>query len=562
MCIPITKYTDVDTPPATTVAQSFFMKTLAGALFLALSVQAQTASKQIETDRIFAAFNTHTPGCAVGVAHKGSVVLKAGYGMADLERNVPITPDSVFESGSVAKQFTAAALMLLAQQGKISLDDPMRKYLTELPDYGTPLTVRHVLSHVSGLREWRPIATFGGYPEGTYVYGNQDLLQMAAQQRALNFEPGTNYSYTNTGFNISTILIQRALAGNKTFQEFTQENIFGPLHMVHTGWRGNFRAITPNRALAYGRAGDGWVQQTPIENIIGAGGLLTTVGDLLLWNENFTHARVGGSEFVKAQQTPVTLRSGRTITYAAGLVVSTFNGVHEVQHSGSTGGYRTWLGRYPDQGVSIAVLCNSAQANPTSLGRETARLWTGAPPSKPPASTYAADAAKLQALAGMYRKIRDNTVTEIRWRDGKLTMAPATELAAVGANQFVATGDRQVIFEDASPVRMRVTTPDAIILYERVESVQPSAADLAALSGNYESRETGTTLTLAAGSKPGEMTYRIGGGGPVTLKPTFRDAFATADGAAIRFQRDASGKVTGLSVGEDRVWDLRFLRVK
>ena len=549
------------------------MKTLAGVVLFVLSVQAQPASKQTEVDRIFAAFNNHTPGCAVGVAHQGSVVLKAGYGMADLERNVTITPDTIFESGSVAKQFTAAALMLLAQQGKISLDDPVRKYLTELPDYGKPLTIRHVLSHVSGLREWRPIATFGGRPEGTYVLGNQDLLQMAAQQRALNFDPGTNYSYTNTGFNISTILIERVLNGGTsagtTFQAFTHDNIFGPLGMDHTRWRDDFRTVVPNRALAYGRtnsSGEAWVQQTPIENIIGAGGLLTTVGDLLLWNENFTHAKVGGPEMVKAQQTPVTLTASagnpaRTITYAAGLAVTTVSGIREVSHSGSTGGYRTWLGRYPDQAVSVAVLCNSAQANPTSLGRDTARLWTGAAPPKALASTYAADAAKLQALAGMYRKLRDNTVTEVRWRDGKLTM-DRTELFAVAANQFVAAAERQVHFEDGPPIRMRVITPDADILYERVEASQPTAVEIAALAGAYESRETGATLTFAAGAKPGEMTYRIGATTPVSLKPTFRDAFTAPSGEAFHFLRDAAGKVTALSIGEDRVWDLRFTRVK
>src|SRR5271155_2436313 len=164
------------------------MRTFLFALTVAVCVQGQpTKSKQTEVDRIFAAFNTHTPGCAVGVAQHGSVALKAGYGMADLERNVPITPDTVFESGSVAKQFTAMALLLLAQQGKISLDDPMRKYLPELPDYGASLTIRQVLSHISGLREWRPMATFAGTPEGTYVLDNQDLLRIAAKQRGLNF---------------------------------------------------------------------------------------------------------------------------------------------------------------------------------------------------------------------------------------------------------------------------------------------------------------------------------------------------------------------------------------
>src|SRR5260370_15050750 len=238
---------------------------------LLVLAQAQLAEKQVEVDRIFSSFNTHTPGCAVGVARQGTAVLKAGYGMADLERNVPITPNTIFESGSLAKQFTAMALMLLAQQGRVSLDDPVRKYLPELPDYGVPLTIRHVLSHVSGLREWRPLATCGGMREGTYVYTNQDLLQMAARQRALNFDPGTHYSYTNTGFNISTILIERALGNGKTFQAYTQDSIFGPLGMTHTGWRDNVRASVPNRTLAYARSTGGFIQDTPVEDIIGAG---------------------------------------------------------------------------------------------------------------------------------------------------------------------------------------------------------------------------------------------------------------------------------------------------
>jgi CubicO group peptidase (beta-lactamase class C family) len=390
------------------------MRALVLALSIAVGLHGQSSeSRQAAVDRIFAAFNTHTPGCAVGVAQQGTVALRAGYGMADLERNVPVTADTVFESGSVAKQFTAATLMLLAQQGKISLDDPLRKYLPELPDYGQPLTIRHVLSHLSGLREWRLVATFSGMAEGTHVLGNQDLLRIASKQRALNFDPGTAYSYTNTGFNISTILIERALGNGKTFQEFTRETIFEPLKMTHTRWRDDFRVVVPNRALAYTHAADGgWTQDTPIENIIGAGGLLSTVGDWLLWNENFTHAKVGGPEFVKSQQTPATLSNGKTISYAAGLTVNTVDGLREVSHGGSTGGYRTWLGRYPDRAVSIAVMCNSAQANPTQLGRETARLWTGGIAAPKPAP-FALDAAKLEALTGMYRKVRDNTVSHL-----------------------------------------------------------------------------------------------------------------------------------------------------
>jgi CubicO group peptidase (beta-lactamase class C family) len=534
------------------------MRTLLFALTLAASLSGQPAKpKPAEVDRIFAAFNTHTPGCAVGVSEHGTVALRAGYGMADLERGVPVTADTVFESGSVAKQFTAMAILLLAQQGKISLDDPMRKYLPELPDYGASLTIRHVLSHVSGLREWRLVATFSGTPEGTYVLDNLDLLRLAAKQRALNFDPGTAYSYTNTGFNISTILIERALGNGKTFPQFTREAIFEPLQMTHTRWRDDFRAVVPNRALAYSfRAGD-WIQATPVENIIGAGGMLSTVGDWLLWNENFTHAKVGGPEIIKMQQTPAVLTGGKTIAYAAGLTIGTFDGLREVSHGGSTGGYRTWIGRYPEKGVSVAVMCNSAQANPAQLGRETARLWTGGVPAPRP-TPVVVEPATLEKLVGMYRKVRDNTVVEVRVRDGKL-MAEGLTLIPVGAGAFSA-GEVRFLFRDG---RFTEVTPDGDIAYERVAPAHPSDSELTPLAGKYESSETSSTLTVAA--KSGELTLAIGWSKPVPLRPTYRDAFLMESGGgatSIVFHRDQAGKVTGLSAGDDRVWDLRFARVE
>ena len=520
------------------------------------ALQAQSPdSKQAQADKIFSAFTTHTPGCAVGVANHGNVVLKSGYGMADLERNVPVTADTVFESGSVAKQFTATALLLLAQQGKISLDDPLRKYLPEIPDYGAPLTIRHVMSHLSGLREWRLVAALSGIGEGSYVLNNQDLLRIASQQRELNFTPGTAYSYTNTGFNIATILIERALANGKTFQDFTREAIFEPLQMTHTRWRDDFRAVVPSRALAYGRApGGGWIQETPVENIIGAGGMLSTVGDWLLWNENFTHAKVGGPDLLKSLQTPATLANGKTITYAAGLVVSTVDDLREVSHGGATGGYRTWIARYPDQSVSVAVMCNSAQADPSQLGRDVARLWTGAAPAPKPAP-FAVEPAKLHELSGMYRKVRDNSVAELRVKDGKLTMDPNLPLVPTGPGSFSAR-DSQLVFETAG---FRIVTPDGDTVYERVQPAHPSTSELAALAGAYNSPETGATLMVAV--KQDVLTLAVGSNPPVRLRPTFRDAFMMP-AAAIRFLRDPNGNVTGLSAGDDRAWDLRFTKVR
>ena len=454
--------------------------------------------------------------------------------------------------------------MLLAQQGKVSLDDPMRKYLSELPESAASVTIRHVISHIGGMRDWRGLAEFGGMPEGTYVYRNEDLLQLAARQRALNFDPGTHYSYSNIGYNISTILVARALGDAKTFQTFTRDQIFEPLGMSHTRWRDNFRTVVPNRALAYRRSNNVWNGLTPIENIIGAGGMLTTVGDLLLWNENFTHAKVGGPDFVKAQQTPAVLSGGRTIAYAAGLAIATVDGFREVAHSGSTGGYRTWLGRYPDQSVSVAVLCNSAHANAAALGRRTARLWTGATPTQSLNSTYNADPAKLQSLAGVYRNTRNNMVGDkLVWRNGKLALDSGTELIPVAPGKFLTpASDVEFRFEEASPLRLTVVNANGETLYERVEPAHPTAAEFAQYIGRYESSDTNSTLAVAVGTQPGELTYCIGSNEPARLRPTFRDAFATPSGSSIRFNRDEAGKVISLSVGDDRVWDLRFTRVR
>lgn len=489
------------------------------ALLAAAAVLAQPAAnhqaedRQAQVDRIFGGFNTHTPGCAVGVASRGSVVLTAGYGMADLERNVPITPQTVFESGSVAKQFTAASLLLLARQGKLSLDDPLRKYLPELPDYGSPVTIRHVISHLSGLREWRPLALYAGLREGNHVLNSRDVLRLAAKQRALNYDPGTAYTYTNTGYNVAPILIERVLGNGKSFQDFTREAIFEPLRMTHTRWRDDFRTVVPNRALAYERGpGNAWIQDTPIYNIIGAGGMLSTVEDWLLWNENFTHTRVGGPEFAQQMQTPAKLTNGRTITYAAGLVVSTVDGLREVSHGGATGGYRTWLGRYPDEQVSVAVMCNAATANTAALGRSVARLWTGAKPT--PA------AAPLAVPPGLYRNLRDNSVVDLR------------------------NGARANL--------------DSDIPYERVEPANPTPAELAVYVGKYTSPEMPATLTFAV--EGNVLTLAIGDDPPVKLRPTYRDAF-DANPMSYRFLRDSTGKVTALSAGTARAWDMRFSRV-
>ncbi|HSP89290.1 MAG TPA: serine hydrolase domain-containing protein, partial [Vicinamibacterales bacterium] len=243
-------------------------------------------------DRIFERWDRNSSaGCAVGVSQGGQVVHARGYGMANLEHGIRIWPTTVFESGSVAKQFTAAAIALLAQDGRLSIDDPVRMYVPELPDFGPPILIRHLLNHTSGLRSQWPMLTLAGRPPGSAVHTVAEILELVSHYEELNFKPGEEFLYNNTAFTLLGVIVQR-VAG-KSLNEFSRERIFGPLGMTRTEWREDFAAVVPNRATAYRLMPDGRFRANmPFTNVIGNGGLLTTVGDLLAWNENFDRPRV------------------------------------------------------------------------------------------------------------------------------------------------------------------------------------------------------------------------------------------------------------------------------
>jgi CubicO group peptidase (beta-lactamase class C family) len=354
-----------------------------------------------KVDRIFEKYHrTESPGCVVGATIDGATVLSTAYGMADLEHNIPLTPDSVLEPGSIAKQFTAGAILLLAQARRISLDDPVRKYIPEVPEYDRPITIRQMINHTSGLRDWGSVEAIAGWPRTTRTYTHANVLEIVGRQKALNYPPGERYSYSNTGFNLAAILVSRVSA--KPFPEFTRDVIFRPLEMNSTQWRDDFQRIVKNRAVAYEEKDGQFRMLMPFENVFGNGGLLTTVGDLLRWNRNFKEMTVGGPKFVEAQVQQGKLNSGQTIAYAAGLMVLKWRGLNEVSHSGSTAGYQAWLGRYPDQGLSVAVLCNVASAKATELGHRVADVYlSGVVPAKNDVSEPAMDRAVVEKLAGI-----------------------------------------------------------------------------------------------------------------------------------------------------------------
>ena len=533
-------------------------------------------------DKIFAKWTSSTPGCAVGVAVDGKPVLTKAYGLADLEHDVKNTPDTIFEAGSVSKQFTAAAVLLLAREGKLSLDDPVRKYIPELPDYGGPLLIRHILNHTSGLRDWGSVAAIAGWPRTTRVHTHAHVLEIVGHQRALNFPPGTRWSYSNTGFNLAAIIVSRV--SGMPFADFTRTRIFEPLGMTHTSWRDDHTRVVKNRAIAYEDGRDGFHTDMPFETVHGNGGLLTTVGDLVTWNENFVMPKVGDASFVALQQQVGKFSDGRAHEYAFGLYNRNYKGVRQVDHSGSTAGYRADLARYPDQHLSVAVLCNVTSGNATQAGRAVADLFLGLPaeasakagdrlkaPAQPVA-TYTLTAADLDRLAGLYRHTTTGVpLTISRGTDGlriEREQADASNpnaeqrdiaLVAVSASRLV-TATRQTWEFDDRGGRGGARMTDAfgtVDEYERVPPVKPTADQLKEVAGTYVSDEAETMLTVALSGE--SLVIKRRPDTTLRLTPIYADAFNAPQLGLVIVRRDG-GRVTGLSVVQDRVWDLRFAR--
>jgi CubicO group peptidase (beta-lactamase class C family) len=392
---------------------------------------AAAAQEDVATrvDRVFRQWDTReTPGCALGVARAGATVLSRSWGMADLEHDIPNSPATIFEAGSVSKQFTAAAIVLLAQQGRLSLDDDVRRHVPELPDYGATITLRHLLTHTSGLRDWGNVAAIGGWSRTARTHTHDHVLDILSRQRALNFVPGTEYSYSNSGYNLLAIIVARV--SGTSFADFSRTHLFEPLGMTNTQWRDDYTRIVRGRSAAYSPGRGGYVIDRPIENVHGNGGLLTTVADLLVWNQALAAGRVGAPGFAEEMHRQGVLNDGSTIDYALGIVTGTYRGVREVYHTGATSGYRAFLARFPDQLLDIALLCNAGNANPGTVGYLVADIFLGdalqpvaaRPPSAPPAQREIPrlSAEDLVQYAGEYYSPDAETTLRVAVEEGRL----------------------------------------------------------------------------------------------------------------------------------------------
>ena len=518
-------------------------------VLLLLLLFALPAFGQDDIDKIFADYaKPDTPGCAVGVARGGSIIFERGYGMANLDFDIPLTASSIIEAGSVSKQFTAAAVMLLAKNGKLSIDDKARKYLPELPDSAAEVTIRELLNHTNGIRDWGDVVALGGWPRETRVMTHPRILEVLSRQHELNFPPGTEWSYNTGGYNLLATIVERV--SGESFADFTREHILAPTGMTHSSWHDDMTRIVKGRASAYHKEKDGWHIDDDIESIVGNCCLLTTVGDLLRWNIN-------GAELQKPLETPSKLADGQTTDYGFGLTLRD----DEIYHSGATAGYRAFLTHFLKEDVSIALLCNRGDAPVGSLVDKVADVVLQRVPPSPPKP-----APVRPELLGLYRDPQTNAIIRIVERDGAMHVGNGPALSLVEGDLYRAGPHVQMQFEKTLLHLMTIYKPRAT--YERVRPASPSPEQLAEYAGTYTSSEADATWTISV--VDGKLVVTLAPAMPDTLQPTFLDGFVDEDGEPVTFTRDADRRINGFDAkssfsmltGSARVERMHFTRVR
>ncbi|MDE2751200.1 MAG: serine hydrolase [Gemmatimonadota bacterium] len=401
-----------------------------------------------EVDAIFADLEGDRPGAAVGVLLNGEVVHRAGYGTAHLDHGIPIGPGTVFDIASISKQFGAMAALLLESEGKLDLDADVRGYVPELPDFGAAITARHLIHHTSGIRDWPHTMALGGIGF-TDVISFEKILRMLYHQQAINFEPGSEYAYSNTGYNLLARVIE--IQSGMTFREYTESRIFGPLEMTSTHFSDDYLEVVPGRAESYTPIADGGgFQRLPNQlTALASSSLHTSIDDFIRWMRNYETGHVGGEEMLRTMVQRGVLTGGDTLDYAHGLSVGDYRGVPTYGHGGSWVGYRTNFTSFPEQNLSIAVFCNVSDCDPAGRARRVAEIFVGdlmgPEPETPEAEAEAEGPVlspeQLQEYAGSYRSPELDSTYDLEVdADGRLVAGhwrnDPSVLSPMGTDEF------------------------------------------------------------------------------------------------------------------------------
>lgn len=529
-----------------------------------------------QVDALFAEWDKpDSPGCALAIIQDGEIVYRRGYGCADLDHDIPNTPRTVFDIASTSKQFTAMCIAILARQGKLSLDDEVRKHIPELPTYARPITIRQLIHHTSGIRDYLTLMELAGMRLEN-EYPDEEVIGLICRQKELNFEPGDEHLYSNTGYLLLGEIVKRA--SGKTLRAFADEWIFAPLGMKKTHFHDDFTEIVKDRAVGYSSRKEGGFRiDMSIFDVVGDGCVYTTVEDLYLWDQNFYHNTIGnyGKDLITEITTPGRLNNGEALDYAFGLTIEKYRGLDLISHGGDWVGYRSEMIRIPEQKFSVICLANLGEINPTRLVKQIVDLYLADAFTEPalekrePGEVQPPDLpdAEVDSMTGFYADPRTGIIWEISVEDGKLmaeVQATKFQLVPVRSNSFYAIGipyDIRVEFEPDSGT-------ETIWMHAKVEGDQPasllkmktvdiSVDELHEYAGEYYCEELRVPYKLVF--EDGGLILTRKGLRNEILKPTIKDLFKGAE-ITLQFTRNKHNDITGFQLGAGRVKNLKFVR--
>jgi CubicO group peptidase (beta-lactamase class C family) len=509
------------------------------------------------------------PGCAVGVIKDGRLVYKRGFGMANLDYDIPNTPATLFNLASASKPFTAFSIALLAQQGKLSLDDDIRKYVPEIPEYGDTITIRHLLHHTSGIRDYQALVFFSGLPVDNAL-NDKAVLNMLARQKNISFKPGTKHQYSNSGYHLLGIIVGRV--SGKSLRAFAEENIFKPLGMKNTLFFDNRFEVIKNRASGYMVGSNNRIRaRSSLFDLVGGGGVLTTIEDLYLWDQNFYSPKVGNKELISMLTTPGTLNSGEKMDYAFGLWRNEYKGLPVIKHSGNMSGYRAQIVTFPEQKFTAIVLCNNSAMSPSAIVSKLADIYLeGQFKAALPSPQKAAESlppeialSEKEALryAGIYANLESGAVFKISVKDGKLinsglfkdevkvlTLSEKRFLMIAGTNKYEVV---PVFNQSGTISEIKIKTGgEKPEIFVPVKSPVDSPEKLSEYAGTYYSDELNADYKISL--QGNKLSLQIGENFEAPLTASYLDFFSTAGGQInLPFTRDDKGKIVGFVFNSD-----------
>ncbi|AOW10730.1 serine hydrolase domain-containing protein [Flavobacterium gilvum] len=532
-------------------------------LFLLISTTciSQTLQDTIALiDKAMINYLPENPGAQLSIKRNGKIIFSKAYGKADLEHNTPLTLTSKIEAGSVSKQFTAAAILLLEQQGKLSLNDDVRKYIPELPNYGKVITLEQMMHHTSGLKDWGTIAGLTGWERTTKAYTNDDVLEIIAAQKTLNNISGAEFLYSNSNYNLFAIIVKRV--SGLSLAEFTKQNIFIPIGMTNTEWRDNHNRIVKDRAIAYSLTKDGYQTNMPNEDAYGNGGLLTTTEDLLKWNDYYQSGKFGTPSLLPKQIKTETFNNGKMNNYAAGLFIMEFKGHKDIAHDGATASYRAYLETFPDLNLTIAFLSNTSQfdGSKTPLHIAIKNILIAEKVKTETATnetTVDVSEAILNSYIGWYKNDRNGDGLKMEVKDKKLffnnnPIVPQSETTFKNRQLLVEINNQKKELNSISKTDT--------IHYTKVEAPVVNDKYLNQYTGKYFSSETNSYINVSL--KDGKLMMYIKPNNEFQLNPTYKGAFNIADFGGNLFFIEKKNKTTGMKVSLSRVRNIEFIKLE